>query len=211
MTKTNLEKSIERNIASYLQQNIHFDAEDEVSLKELQHKLTQFDIWTAAVSLITTTPSWMGTSDWKALEYEKFRFIERIANEIGYTIAQKYFVLKIATKRHLSPFHYLRFSGTISVPELNLEYGYRNIRWIDYASISKIKFICTYATETNTSILNYCQVSNTLLSSDGDRLLEVEASKILHYLMNIYHQRLVPNLQQLYLWEPWMALYINKV
>lgn len=201
-------ENLERNIARYLQHNIQFEAYDEETMKELQTHLTQFDIWSAAVSILTLSSSSKVTSVWKENEFENLRMI---ANEIGYMIAQKYFVLKIATKRHLSPFHYLRFSGTISVPELNLEYGYRNIRWIDYASISKIKFICTYATETNTSILNYCQVSNTLLSSDGDRLLEVEASKILNYLMNIYHQRLVPDLQQRYLWEPWMALYINKV
>lgn len=206
------QENLERSIARCLQHNIQFEAEDEKSLKVLQIHLTQFDIWSAAVSILTLwSSSKIITSVLKETEFEKLRLIEKIANEIGYTIAQKYFKLKIATNRHLSPFHCFRFSGISSVPELNLEFGHRNLRWIDYASISKVKFICTYASETNTSIHNYCQVSNTLLSSDGDRLLEVEASKILHYLMNIYHQKLVPDLQRQYLWEPWMALYINKV
>ncbi|SFQ61893.1 hypothetical protein SAMN05421670_3007 [Psychrobacillus psychrotolerans] len=211
MTKTNLEKSIERNIASYLQQNIHFDAEDEVSLKELQHKLTRFDIWAAAVCLITFAPNSKGNPASKATEYEKLRFIEGIADKIGYMIAQIYFLLKIATNRHLSPFHHLRFSGTSSVSELNLEYGYRNLKWINYASISKIKFIWTYASESNTAIHNYCPNKNTIFSSDKDRILEVEASKILHYLMSTYHQNLIPDLPKQDLWEPWMALYIKKV
>lgn len=215
MTKTNLEELIEMNIASYLQ-NIQFEVEDEVEFIKLQQYLKQIDLWNAAVSILTFPQSCsLITTEWHTISNQpsndKLNIINKIANKVGYTIARKYFETKMNINYHLSPYHFLRFTGVDSVPELELEYGRGvNYKWVNFASDSKTDFILKYASATNTKLDDYCPQSNIIFSSDADPLLEVEAGKILDYLMGLYHQRIVPHKQKQD-WEHWMSLYISRL
>lgn len=213
MTKTKLEESIERNVASYLQY-IQFEVEVEEDLKHLQEVISQIDLWNGAVSIVSFPQSCnMITREWQAIlsqsENYKIKFIEMVADELGYMIAKKYFETKMDFDVHLSPYHHQRFQGVESVPELHMEYGTENRNSVNFASDSKTDFILKYAIATDTKILDYCPNSNLIFSSCDDVLLEMEASKILDYLMGLYHQRIVPDGPKQE-WEYWMSLYLNR-